>query len=118
MVPDLIYDIGVHDGDDTAYYLHKGYRVVAVDADPTMVEACKQRFSADLRTGKLVLLNVGISLRRETLRFWLHKWNRPWSSFHRNPDWPDEDCEVIEVDCVPFSEVLAEYGVPFYLKVD
>jgi len=43
MVPDLIYDIGLHDGDDTAYYLHKGYRVIAVDADPTMVEGMTVR---------------------------------------------------------------------------
>ena len=34
MIPDLTYDVVMHNGDDTAYYLYKGYRVVAVDADP------------------------------------------------------------------------------------
>ena len=29
---DLIYDVGMNNGDDTAYYLHKGFRVVAVEA--------------------------------------------------------------------------------------
>ena len=29
----LAYDIGMHNGDDTAYYLAKGFRVVAVEAD-------------------------------------------------------------------------------------
>src|ERR1043166_830477 len=100
MIPDLIYDIGVHDGDDTAYYLHRGFRVIAVDADPIMVEACRKRFAEEIRIGRLMLLNVGIGPSRETLRFWLHKRNRPWSSFHRNPDWPEEDCEVIDVKCV------------------
>ncbi len=30
MIPDLIYDVGMHDGEDTAYYLARGYRVVAI----------------------------------------------------------------------------------------
>jgi FkbM family methyltransferase len=92
--------------------------VVAVDADPVMVEACRDRFVGEIKSGKLTILNVGIAAKRERLCFWLHKRNRPWSSFHRNPEWPDEDCEMVEVQCVPFREIIAEYGVPFYLKVD
>jgi hypothetical protein len=30
----FIMDVGAHNGDDTAYYLHRGYRVVAVEASP------------------------------------------------------------------------------------
>ena len=30
---DLIYDVGMHRGEDTAFYLRKGFRVVAVEAD-------------------------------------------------------------------------------------
>ena len=29
---DLIYDVGLFDGGDTAYYLFRGYNVVAIDA--------------------------------------------------------------------------------------
>jgi hypothetical protein len=28
---ELIYDVGLFDGADTAYYLYRGYRVVAID---------------------------------------------------------------------------------------
>ncbi len=42
---DLIYDIGIHNGDDTAYYLSRGYRVVAVDANPLMMDAARQKFA-------------------------------------------------------------------------
>ena len=31
MHEDLIYDIGVHVGEDTDYYLRKGFRVVGID---------------------------------------------------------------------------------------
>src|SRR5690348_14857053 len=40
----LIYDVGLCDGDDTAFYLAKGFRVVAVEANPALVAAAKQRF--------------------------------------------------------------------------
>jgi hypothetical protein len=73
VVSDLIYDVGLHYGDDTAYYLHKGYRVVAVDADPMMVEGCNRRFADEIRCGKLMILNLGIASTRGNLRFWVHK---------------------------------------------
>ena len=38
MDPKLVYDVGMHRGDDTAYYLHKGYRVVGVQANPAMAD--------------------------------------------------------------------------------
>ena len=31
MAGDLIIDVGAHNGDDTAFYLHEGYRVVAIE---------------------------------------------------------------------------------------
>lgn len=33
---DLIFDIGANNGDDTAFYLKKGFRVVAIEADPAL----------------------------------------------------------------------------------
>jgi predicted RNA methylase len=42
---DLVYDVGLHNGDDTAFYLHQGFRVIAIDADPRAAAAAKQRFS-------------------------------------------------------------------------
>ena len=33
----LIFDIGFHKGEDTLFYLLKGYRVIAVDADPNLI---------------------------------------------------------------------------------
>ena len=44
MIEDLIYDVGMHDGDDTAYYLDKGFQVVAVEANPVLVQSGRERF--------------------------------------------------------------------------
>ena len=37
----LIFDIGFHKGEDTLFYLLKGYRVIAVDADPDLINEWK-----------------------------------------------------------------------------
>ena len=36
--PKLIIDLGMNDGSDTLFYLKKGFNVVAVEADPTLVD--------------------------------------------------------------------------------
>jgi hypothetical protein len=33
---DLIYDVGFHHGEDTAFYLKKGFRVAAFEAHPRL----------------------------------------------------------------------------------
>jgi hypothetical protein len=33
---DLIYDIGLHKGEDSEFYLKKGFRVVAIEALPSL----------------------------------------------------------------------------------
>jgi hypothetical protein len=35
---DLICDVGFHRGEDTAFYLKKGFRVVAFEAHPRLAE--------------------------------------------------------------------------------
>ena len=36
-VPDLIYDVGAHKGENSDFYLRLGFRVVAVEANPMLV---------------------------------------------------------------------------------
>ena len=47
-VENLVFDIGLNRGQDTANYLAKGYNVVAVEANPELVEFCSQRFSREI----------------------------------------------------------------------
>jgi hypothetical protein len=43
----LVYDVGMNNGDDTAHYLECGYRVVAIEADPLLVRNARQRFETN-----------------------------------------------------------------------
>jgi FkbM family methyltransferase len=117
-IHNLVYDVGLFDGSDTAYYLHRGYSVVAIDANPQMIEAAKQKFADAISSGRLKLLNVGLSDRAGKAIFWVS--DEPvWSSFNRDIASRDgKRHRAVDVPVVPFEDILAEHGVPFYLKVD
>jgi FkbM family methyltransferase len=119
MISDLIFDVGMNNGDDTAYYLHKGYRVVAVEADPTLVDKARDRFADHVRSGQLELVNVAIGPERTTAPFWICETNSEWNSFTRALA-SRRGCphHAIDVQCCPFRDLLDRYGVPSYLKVD
>jgi FkbM family methyltransferase len=115
---DLIYDVGLFDGGDTAYYLFRGYNVIAVDANPLMVEKARLRFPGEVESKRLTLLNVGISETAGTATFWISDVPE-WSSFDKSIASRDGTAHrPISVPVVPFSQLLSENGVPHYLKVD
>src|ERR1700682_6446861 len=57
---DLVYDIGMHRGQDTDYYLKKGFRVIGFEADPDLIDYCKSRFSEAIKCGRLVIVEGAI----------------------------------------------------------
>jgi hypothetical protein len=81
VVKDLVYDVGMHNGDDTAFYLHQGFRVLAIDANPRAVDAAKRRFRSELTSGRLTILNVGTAETAGTGTFWICEGVSEWSFF-------------------------------------
>jgi 16S rRNA A1518/A1519 N6-dimethyltransferase RsmA/KsgA/DIM1 with predicted DNA glycosylase/AP lyase activity len=57
---DLIYDIGMHKGEDSEFYLRKGFRVVAVEADPDLVRHCRNRLRRFIDQGQLIIVEGAI----------------------------------------------------------
>jgi FkbM family methyltransferase len=116
---DLVYDIGLHVGTDTAYYLRKGYRVVAIEANPLLAAQAREQFAAEIADGRLTVLNIGIGETAGEAEFWVCDDWSAWSSFDRevaSRDGKRHHAEAVEV--VPMSTVVAEHGLPFYCKVD
>lgn len=118
MIPDLIYDVGLHNGSDTAYYLHKGFRVVAIDANPVLTAAAQNRFKGEIADGRLTVLNIGIAETEGTLSFWVNEANDTQSSFDQARAKRYGPCHEIQVPCIHLSSVMMKHGVPFYMKVD
>jgi FkbM family methyltransferase len=116
---DLIYDVGMNNGDDTAYYLHCGYRVVAVEADPAFVGICELRFQNAVLSGRLKILNCAVGPTPGRAKFWRCLDRPEWNSF-RKEGASRRGCRVqeIEVTVRSFRSILEEHGTPHYLKVD
>ncbi|HEU5445029.1 MAG TPA: hypothetical protein VFU70_05640, partial [Pseudolabrys sp.] len=68
---DLIFDIGMHSCEDTDFYLAKGFRVVAVDANPLMCKAALKRYADEAKEGRFTVVNHAISETRSPLIFYI-----------------------------------------------
>ena len=79
--PKLIYDVGMHNGDDTAYYLWRGFRVVAIEPNPELVATAANRFRREIEAGYLKILNVGVAAEEGELPFWVCQTDSRLSSY-------------------------------------
>jgi FkbM family methyltransferase len=117
----LVYDVGLHKGEDTAYYLAKGYQVIAFEADPRLVEQCQRRFAGEIASGALTIVPGAITDEaRSTVQFYQHP-NTVWGT--TNSEWARRNAvlaasNAINVPAVQFGEILRGAGMPVYLKVD
>lgn len=116
---DFIIDVGMHDGSDTAYYLSRGFRVLGIEANPHLCELARQKFQAELATGQLTILNVGIASGSGHMDFWINTRNTELSSFDRSfASRFGGELITSRVETLPFRTILQDYGTPYYLKVD
>ena len=118
----LIYDVGLHRGEDSAFYLAMGYRVVAFEADPHLAAVNRARFSLELSEGRLEIVEGAISdSSDETIAFYRHPANSVWGTI--DATWAERNeprgrSVRTEVPVVDFPQVLRDRGVPFFMKVD
>jgi FkbM family methyltransferase len=118
----LIYDVGAHNGDDSAYYLAKGCRVVAIDASPDACEMLRRRFASEVRSGRLVILNVGVSDCPGELEFQVNRSMPVLSTFQKQRydevAWVPDDWHPVHVPVMRLSDLIREHGAPYFVKID
>src|SRR6516225_4417085 len=117
----LIIDVGAYDGSDTAYYLHCGYRVVAIEANPDLAVQVERRFQPEVADGRLQVLNVGISDQAGESDFWISETNDQWGSLSKlvaTRRGAKVRQRPVRVHCLRLSDVLHGVGTPYYLKMD
>ena len=115
----LIFDLGMNNGDDTAYYLSRGFDVVALDANPALCAGANARFSAAIDAARLTVINAAIWDKAGETTFYVNLDNDHWSSL--DIGWAGRDasrCKEIKVPCVTLSDLFGRFGVPHYLKID
>ena len=113
----LVFDIGLHNGDDAAYYLHLGHRVVGVEANPILAKQCEERFSLAVSEGRMVVVNAGILREPGVFTFYRNITDSGNSSFDpqrgKRGEW-----EEISIPCMTTMELISKHGLPFFMKVD
>lgn len=113
-----IFDIGMYDGSDSRYFLDEGYHVVAVEANPELAAKAMQEFQDHIADGRLTVLNRALADEPGEIELVLCGDDLGASSIfenkiaHRNPS------GTCTVQAVTFNELVGEFGVPEYVKVD
>lgn len=115
----VIFDVGMNNGDDSAHYLSKGYHVVAIEANPILVERARKRFREEIAQQRMVVECVGIVDQPGQIPFWITDERPVFSSFDRARAGRNGlKCHPVDVECLTFDILLKKYGVPYYLKLD
>lgn len=118
----LIFDIGMNVGEDTDFYLKKGFRVVAVEANPATCRDAAAKFHEPIEAGRLIILNRAIAPHRGRVTFYLCRSNSAWST--ASPRLRDfwhargADFEEIEVPGILARDLVGDHGTPYYMKID
>lgn len=114
---DLVFDIGMLRGEDTAYYLAKGYAVVGVEANPDLAEHCRRRFQGQ----RVTVIEGAIAESEEpTISFFRHP-NAVWgtiSADRAKRNLHAGKSEELTVPVIDLKALLADHGVPHYMKID
>lgn len=115
---DLIFDIGMNNGDDTDFYLKKGYRVISIEAIPTLCALAAERFKEFIDCGQLVICNMGVSLIRGELSFFINHNHNEWSSFDRDIASRGHPVTEVRVSTATAEDFFKAFGIPYYCKID
>jgi FkbM family methyltransferase len=119
MQTDLIFDVGAHNGNDTAYYLSRGFRVVAVEAHPLYCCALFQRFRQEIAATRLHVLNFAVAERSGLCALLESQKESQWSTILPEVAASKSgDFREVMVPALTFDHVFARFGTPFFLKVD
>lgn len=133
--PNLVFDFGFFNGMDSWTYLNQGMKVIAVEADPTLVDGAKvnANFLPFLGRGQLSVLNMAVAPldqdKDSLLPFYLNKCSKEWNSFFSSigcrsctPPYPEDPskfaCVTQQVVAKPCASVFQQFGTPKYVKLD
>lgn len=114
----LIVDVGMHRGEDTEFYLAKGFDVLAVEAVPTLVAEVSDRLRPYVDSGRLTIANTAIAEQPGMVRFHVSD-HEGWGSL--TPDRAGASLNVgvreIEVPADTLDRIVGTRE-PYYVKID
>lgn len=86
---DLIFDLGMHKAMDTAFYLRKGFRVVALEANPVLATEAASRFAGEISRARLTIVDRALwEAADKEISFFVNPVKDDWSSAFQ--DWAEK----------------------------
>jgi FkbM family methyltransferase len=120
MQQNLVYDIGMHKGEDAAFYLAKGFEVVGIEANPDLCRHVEQKLSSFKQ--RLHVVNAAIHDQPGTITFFVNDRVSVWGTTQRQ--WAERNARLgtvsreISVPAVTLQDVIGTHGMPYYMKID
>jgi FkbM family methyltransferase len=116
---DLVFDVGAHNGEKSAWFLRRGARVVCVEPQPAMVARLKSRFADN---GDVVIVPKGLGRAPGRLEMSINSQQPVLSTF--SEDWKTGRFagltwdKKVEVEITTLDQLVFAHGVPRYTKID
>ena len=115
----LVYDVGMFNGDDTAYYLKKGFRVVGIEANPHLIPKLTERFAAEIEQKRLLIENVAVAEVDGEVELFIAGDDKPQSSLTRRVlDLHNVPVTSTRVRGLTLSRLVRRHGAPVFMKID
>ena len=117
----IVYDVGAHKGEDTDYYLKKGFKVVAIEANPSLAARLRENFASAVASGQLDVVEAAVADQDGEVEFFVNEMS-VWGTIREN--WAERNQKLgkpskkIKVPAVSFAKLLQRHGVPYCLKID
>ena len=119
---DLIMDVGMNRGEDTRFYLAKGFRVVAYEANEQLCAEAARTLRSFVDSGRLVIRPVAIHHETGPVTFYYNDavdaWGTTDAAWVRRNEAGAGKHRTGTVPGVRFEDELQRFGVPYYLKID
>jgi FkbM family methyltransferase len=115
----LIVDVGMSTGEDTEFYLAKGFRVLAIEANPDLVSEVGDRLRQYITDGRLTIVHAAVAETPGELEFHISE-DAGWSSVNaaRAGSALNVPSRSIRVPAERLDLILNGHGTPYYVKID
>ncbi len=109
----------MYDTTDTSYYLSEGNKVIAVEANPAMIDKAKELFKKEITSGQLVLVDAAIcESPRDKVIFNIAGDDVAASSIFGEKISSRGLVGSCKVRGLTIKNLINSYGMPYFMKVD
>lgn len=118
----IVYDVGMSQGEDSSYYLAKGCRVIAIDANKDACRYCTRLFDTHIKSGQMTIINAGVSDEVGEFDFFVNLRKERISTFapemFSGKSWAPALWRADKVKTFRLPDLVLEYGSPDFIKID